>query len=78
VFPEFADSLNIIELNFFQIKKIYFSKNRHGHPDNLIIKYDLKGHAYIGKSQLSSHDFDEICQLFKLRLGLNEIGFENA
>ena len=72
-FPEYGDSLNVIRLSFSQIREVYFGKGRHGRAENLIIKYDLNGHAYIQRDALNRHDFEAICNLFKQKLGTDEI-----
>ncbi len=72
-FPEHGDSLNVIRLNFSEIRDIYFGKDRHGRPGNLIVKYGLDGHAYIQRDALARHEFEQICELFKQHLKLNEI-----
>ncbi len=78
IFPELPDSLKIIELRFSQIIEIYYGKNRHGRAHNLIIKYDKEGYACIGEDELDDYDFEEICRLFMLNLGLEKIETKNA
>ena len=77
-FPEFGNSLNVIELNYDQIEEIYYSVTRHNIPHDLIIKYGNESHAYIGKSELTIRDFEEICDLLKQYLGLENIETKKA
>ena len=72
-FPEFGDSLNVIKLDFARISEIYIALSSKNVPGNLMIKYDQDGHAYIGRQALEKKDFDEICDIFKSRLKLEEI-----
>ncbi len=78
VFPEYGDSLKIIEVSFSHITEIYFSEGRHGIPDNLIIKYGDNSHAYIGKDNLKPQDFHAICELIRIALNLKSISIKNA
>jgi hypothetical protein len=72
-FPEFGDSLEIIRLNYGEIRKVFYATDRYGNPDNLILKYGNSGHAYIDQSALTKEDFEEIVVVISEKLGINEI-----
>jgi len=59
-FPKTLSSLELENINLNSITNIYFSQDRHGNDDNLIIKYNENGHAYIDFNLVGEFELRQI------------------
>ncbi len=59
-FPKTLSSIEMENIDLNSIINVYFSQDRHGNDDNLIIKYNEGGHAYIDINLVGEFELRQI------------------